>query len=150
MSPSMCKQGSILSSFIALIYKQATKSCSSVAIVSSTRHWHWKKGKKASTWLSSVLPFPAPQCTHIFSLSAHPLIGCLCCHAQSCSSKLTAPFCELKSSRVAGAAGCYILNLWSHDWNEREKIKALARLPALSLSDLEPITWTSNVNIPIC
>lgn len=31
-----------------------------------------------------------------------------------------------------------------------KKIKALAKFPALSRSDLETITWTSNVNIPIC
>lgn len=64
---------------------------------------------------------PSSHLLRVFSFSPlppHPHTGCLHCHVRGSSFKLTAPFCKLKSSWVAGF---YILNLWSRDWNEREK-----------------------------
>lgn len=82
--------------------------------------WCWKKGKKsAPDFLSSL--FWAPQCISLSPLPPHLQIGCLNLHVRGCSFKLTVPFCKLKSSWVAGAAGFYILNLWSHARNKRKE-----------------------------
>lgn len=102
-----------------------TKECSTLIIIPSMISAFFqvsvlKKGKN-----QHLTFFPSSsQLLNIFIFSPrppHPQIGCLHCHVRGSSFKLTVPFCKLKSSWVAGAAGFYILNLWSHDWSERKE-----------------------------
>lgn len=82
--------------------------------------WCWKKEKNQHL---TFFP-PSSELLNVFLFSPlppHLQIGCLNCHMRGCSFKLTVPFCKLKSSWVAGAAGFYILNLWSHARNKRKE-----------------------------
>lgn len=140
---------------IQFLSKQ-TKACSALTIIPSMSSALFqvlglkkRKKKSAPDFLSSLSP--TPQYIYLFSTSSTPSAWLPALPREGLFLRADSSF--FQTEELVSRWCCSFLYFKFFDLmteTREKKIKALAKFPALSLSDLEPIAWTSNVNIPIC